>query len=126
MPIIGDLVEPTAVESRSFGPTLTLSTGWPGRLTKLVYNFLRANFMSRDTVRMTAAVFAIFATMTAPAYAYIDPGMGSLALQALVGAVAGGMFAARIWWARIVSFLPGGSRKKSSPTEAANAETPAE
>lgn len=82
--------------------------------------------MSRDTFRMTAAAIAICATMIAPAYAYIDPGMGSLALQALVGAVAGGMFAARMWWARIASFLPGGARKKPSPTETSNADTPAE
>lgn len=76
------------------------------------------------SVTKIAAVAAVLSAMIAPAYAYIDPGMGSLALQALIGAVAGGVFAARMWWARIVSFLPGARKKPSTDADAASDKTP--
>lgn len=77
----------------------------------------------RKTNSMIVAAVMLAAT-TAPAYAYIDPGTGSLALQALIGAVAGGMFAAKMWWARIASHLPG-SKKKPTAEGDANKEKPA-
>jgi hypothetical protein len=38
------------------------------------------------------------------AYAYIDPGMGSYFFQLLVASLFAGMYALRLWWARIRSF----------------------
>jgi hypothetical protein len=77
--------------------------------------------------RKTAAIIGAAMAMSAipgAAYAYIDPGTGSLALQALIGAVAGGLFAARMWWARISSFF-GGGRKKAATNADQNADHPA-
>jgi hypothetical protein len=37
--------------------------------------------------------------------AYIDPGAGSLLLQAVAGGVAAGAVVARIYWSRLLRFL---------------------
>ncbi len=42
------------------------------------------------------------------AQAYIDPGTGSLLLQGLIGAVAGVMVAASLYWSKIKRFFRGG------------------
>jgi hypothetical protein len=39
------------------------------------------------------------------AYAYIDPGTGSVILQALVAGVLGSMFVIKTYWAKITSFF---------------------
>ena len=46
------------------------------------------------------ATAVLFAASTAPAHAYLDPGTGSILLQGLIGAVAGGLFMAKMYWAR--------------------------
>ncbi len=79
--------------------------------------------MTREIRKIAVAAVAILVATTAPAYAYIDPGMGSLALQALVGAVAGGLFTARLWWGRIVAMLPGGERKKIATQDKSNSDS---
>jgi hypothetical protein len=40
-----------------------------------------------------------------PAYAYLDPGTGSLILQGLIAATAGAMVYAGMYWRRIKAFL---------------------
>ena len=39
--------------------------------------------------------------------AYIDPGTGSLIIQVLIGALVGGLVAAKIFWTRIKGFFKG-------------------
>ena len=54
-----------------------------------------------------------------PAHAYLDPGTGSLLLQGLIGAIAGGLLMVRLYWARLrtgVATLMG--RRKSSNDDA--------
>jgi len=36
-----------------------------------------------------------------PAYAYLDPGTGSIILQMVLGGVAGGLVVMRLYWARL-------------------------
>ena len=48
---------------------------------------------------------ALFAASTAPAYAYLDPGTGSILLQGLIGAVAGGLFMAKVYWAKFRTLI---------------------
>ena len=44
-----------------------------------------------------------------PAQAYLDPGSGSLLAQLLLGGLAGGVIAVRMYWRRLVSrFRSGG------------------
>lgn len=44
-----------------------------------------------------------YSGLTPPAY--IDPGTGSLIIQVLIGALAGGLVAAKIFWTRIKKFF---------------------
>jgi hypothetical protein len=48
------------------------------------------------------------------AYAYIDPGTGSMAFQALLALLVGGLAAVKVYWHRIKRHLPGGHDKKDT------------
>lgn len=52
---------------------------------------------------ITAMLFLLFSTSSA--FAYIDPGTGSLMLQAIIGSLAVGLLAVRRFWARIVKLF---------------------
>ncbi len=58
-------------------------------------------------------VFLLAMDVTQPALAYLDPTTGSMALQALVGGIAGALFVIKIYWLRIKNFF---SRKKNIKT----------
>ena len=57
---------------------------------------------------MTVVVFS-----TAPAHAYIDPGAGSMFLQLLVAAVAGGLWTLKVYWRRLKEFFTPGRPAKN-------------
>jgi hypothetical protein len=50
-----------------------------------------------------AAVFLI--AFPLPAYAYIDPGSGSYLFQLLAATLLGGLYAVKIYWRGIVTFV---------------------
>ncbi len=54
---------------------------------------------------ISAAAAMILFAGTAPAQAYLDPGTGSIILQATIGAIAGALVAVRVFWHRIKSIL---------------------
>lgn len=60
------------------------------------------------------------ALWTAPAQAYIDPGSGSMFLQLLVAAVAGGLWTLKVYWRRLKSFFT-----SAKPSDGQGDETPA-
>lgn len=41
------------------------------------------------------------------AQAYLDPGTGSMILQAVIGAVAGALIVIKLYWYKLVSFFKG-------------------
>lgn len=53
------------------------------------------------------AILAAIATaaLVQPAHAYLDPGTGSILLQAILGGIAGGLFIIRMQWARLKRFF---------------------
>ncbi len=53
---------------------------------------------------------------TSSAYAYLDPGTGSMILQATIAAIALGLATIRSWWYRVTAFF--GKKNES------NQETP--
>ena len=59
---------------------------------------------------LEAGAFAALISLafTGEAWAYIDPGTGSLMLQALIGGVAGGLFMIKIYWRRLKDIFAGG------------------
>lgn len=46
-----------------------------------------------------------FVLSTVHAHAYLDPGTGSILLQGLIGAVASGMFIAKVYWSKLKSMM---------------------
>jgi hypothetical protein len=65
--------------------------------------------MSRLKQLLTAAI--LFGVLAAPAYAYIDPGSGSMILQGFLAAVAAVALTAKLWWHRLLVLL--GIRKRT-------------
>lgn len=61
------------------------------------------------TARQVGAVstfaLTVFALLTSPAQAYLDPGTGSMILQGIIGAIAGALVVLRIYWARLKQFF---------------------
>lgn len=57
-------------------------------------------------------VWLLFVCAT-PAFAYVDPGSGSMMIQLLLGGVAGAAVLARIYWRRILTFV----RPRKPPTD---------
>ena len=51
--------------------------------------------------------------LTTPAYAYIDPGSGSIILQGVLAALAAIALTAKLWWHRLLVLL--GLRKRTLP-----------
>lgn len=58
----------------------------------------------------------IYGTWTSPAYAYLDPGTGSMILQMLLGGIAGAALAGRFYWNRLLVFIGVRSEQPAEPT----------
>lgn len=56
-------------------------------------------------IRRLAAAALMLAFATTPAWAYLDPGTGSMLLQLLIGGVAGSLFVVKLYFGRLKSFL---------------------
>lgn len=61
-------------------------------------------------MRILFPAVAFSAAFTLPAYAYLDPGTGSMVLQAIIGAIAVGGAAVSVYWNKFKSLFT--SRKK--------------
>lgn len=60
---------------------------------------MRKNLVLACTMMLAGTFYS------APAYAYLDPGTGSIILQLLLGGVAGGVIVFKLYWARLKSFF---------------------
>ena len=65
------------------------------------------------------AFLALVATLfrTGPAWAYLDPGTGSMMLQLLLGGIAGAMVVGKLYWHRFRQFVA--SRFSGKPSDGA-------
>ena len=59
-----------------------------------------------------ASAFFIYA-LTDSAYAYLDPGTGSILLQGLIGGIAGGIVVFRLYWDKLKSFFKRSGSEKT-------------
>ena len=50
-------------------------------------------------------VFVLASNVGQPAFAYLDPGTGSMILQLLLGGVAGALVIGKLYWHRLKEFL---------------------
>jgi len=53
--------------------------------------------------------------LATPAYAYLDPGTGSMILQVLLGGIAGVAVAGRFYWRKVLGFLGMDSDPAATP-----------
>lgn len=61
----------------------------------------------KKSANICVATAFILVASSGPAFAYIDPGTGSMILQGIIGGVAGGLFIMRTYWAKVVAFFSG-------------------
>jgi hypothetical protein len=73
----------------------------------------------KRSIEIAGAVALLSAAMTAPAYAYLDPGSVSMALQVAVWAVASGLVLCKMYLSRIARFF----RRTISPSAEVNGST---
>jgi hypothetical protein len=66
------------------------------------------------TANQLYLIVACLAVLTQPAYAYLDPGTGSIIVQGIIGAVAGGLIVVRMYLNKIKALF---SRAKSRGAE---------
>lgn len=60
--------------------------------------------MNKSLTR-SAILFSVYASLSAPAHAYLDPATGSIALQAFIGAVATWIMYSKMFAAKAKNFL---------------------
>lgn len=62
--------------------------------------------------------------ITSPAYAYLDPGTGSMLVQMLLGGVAGALVVGKLYWHQVKAFFGRGPQKNSGqePSPPSDAE----
>ena len=69
------------------------------------------SYSFRLALGCAAVIFA------APAYAYLDPGTGSLLIQGIIASIAAAAAVGRLYWHRLVGFFRG--KKRPEETEGA-------
>ena len=71
--------------------------------------------MKNANAPLFALIFLAAVGIDTPAYAYLDPGTGSMALQLLLGGVAGAAVVGNLYWQRIKAFF--GGKSANDPAE---------
>ena len=69
--------------------------------------------MKRPAVFVLTLSVSFLIEAAAPAHAYLDPGTGSMMLQALLGAIVGGLLVCKLYWQKIEKFINGLKGKSS-------------
>lgn len=67
-----------------------------------------------------AFLAALSSVFTSPAYAYLDPGTGSMILQGIIGAIAVGAAYLSIFWHRVKSLFSPAHRVDSKSLSSSN------
>ena len=70
--------------------------------------------MKNQKLNIAALATLITLGSTAPAFAYLDPGTGTMILQALAAGVAGAIVLGRMYWHRLLVMI---GVRKELPTE---------
>ena len=58
--------------------------------------------LSRKNILLTLVIFCCFSTN---AFAYLDPGTGSMIIQGLIGLIAAITYTAKIYWRELLKFF---------------------
>ena len=76
--------------------------------------------MTRNRIIPVLALLGTSLTYAAPAFAYLDPGTGSIILQGIIATVAGMLVAGRLYWQRVKTFFAGLVSGSASDAKSAN------
>jgi len=68
-------------------------------------------------VSLTALAAGVLLMSTGEAYAYLDPGLGSMLLQGLIAGIAGASFLASRYWQKLKALFSPSSREPNSADE---------
>ncbi|WP_299808080.1 hypothetical protein [uncultured Shewanella sp.] len=77
--------------------------------------------MKRNQIGKTIIISATLAMLSMPAYAYLDPGTGSIILQAIIASVVVGFASIRLWWDKFIGLFS--SRKNDKKFNQQNSES---
>ncbi len=82
----------------------------------------------KSWVRTTSLIVPFILTLAATesAYAYIDPGTGSILLQGLIAGIAAGLVVIKLYWYKVKAFLFGRGQKANSPADSPGDNVPKE
>ncbi len=69
---------------------------------------------TKKKILISSATFAVLSLNAIPAYAYLDPGTGSLIIQSIIGAVAAVGVTMKLYWHKIKLLFSG---KQSSESQ---------
>ena len=78
----------------------------------------------RRNLLLSLTIATVFASLSPPTYAYLDPGTGSIILQGVIAAIATVGFTAKIYWQRIKAFFQGESGQEKKEEREEQAEHP--
>ena len=76
-------------------------------------------------MKLTLA-FTLFVISIHPAYAYLDPGTGSIIIQSLIAAIAAGAIVTKTYWYRIQLFFSKPGTDDETNVEGADNRDPSE
>jgi len=79
------------------------------------------DYIMKFTFKMTYIVI-IFCSLSTPAYAYLDPGTGSLIIQGIIGAIAVFSITLKLYWYKFMSFFKGSKGRDADATDQVNDE----
>jgi len=72
--------------------------------------------MARHRIlKLTPALIIAFFAFVKPAFAYLDPGSGTMILQAIVLAFVAGWFTIKNYWLKIIGLFRGGPKPDAEP-----------
>ncbi len=71
-------------------------------MIKVLYNNIMYKFIT---------ILILFLMLNSKAHAYIDPGIGSVILQAIIGGIAATIFTIKIYWQKIKDFFNKNKKK---------------
>ena len=63
------------------------------------------------------AAIALYSLSMGDAYAYLDPGTGSIIIQGIIGAIAGGLVVGRMYWHKLKSLFSSSKPDGAAPTQ---------
>lgn len=73
--------------------------------TKVKLEIIRRHMRLKNVFFAASSVIVLSVVLAPDAHAYLDPGTGSYIIQLVLAALFGGLFAIKMFWAKIAAFF---------------------